>query len=90
VDQTLEIFDIIHGTPCENSMWWPVVVVGAYATIPGQRIRLLSRMGSFTPPMPIVSRGMQLLKAIWDAPEDVFGLNGLSRVVEQRDGYCFG
>lgn len=90
VDEALDIYDQIRGTTWENTTWWPIVIVGSYTTAPEQRNRFLHGFRSFKPPMGIVLRGMELLQKVWDAPDDVFGLSGLSRLVGDSGAYCFG
>ncbi|KAH6616051.1 hypothetical protein B0J18DRAFT_459962 [Chaetomium sp. MPI-SDFR-AT-0129] len=90
VDEALDVFEQIRGTTWENTTWWPIVIVGAYATSQEQRDWFFDGLGSFTPPMGIVLRGRELLRKVWDAPDDVFELDGLSRLVGGSGAYCFG
>ncbi|KAM6529418.1 hypothetical protein FALCPG4_007553 [Fusarium falciforme] len=90
VDESLDIIDRIKGSSWENTTWWPMVIIGSYATTPEHRGRLLSTLCALSPPMGIVSRGIELLKEIWNSPDDVFGLEGLAKVVGASEAYCFG
>ncbi|KAH7230374.1 fungal-specific transcription factor domain-containing protein [Fusarium solani] len=90
VDESLDMIDRVTGTTWENTTWWPTVIIGSYAQSPKQKQRLLANLGKFSPPMGIVSRGIELLKGIWDAPDDVFGLDGISKIVGESEAYCFG
>ncbi|KAH7115461.1 fungal-specific transcription factor domain-containing protein [Dactylonectria estremocensis] len=90
VDETLDIIDRIKRTTWENTTWWPTIVVGSYARSPEQQKRLLASLEEFSPPMGIVTRGMELLKEVWNSPDDIFGLDGLSKAVGASEAYCFG
>ncbi|KAH6867840.1 fungal-specific transcription factor domain-containing protein [Thelonectria olida] len=90
VDETLDILDRIKSTTWENTTWWPTIVVGSYARSSEQRQRLLANLEEFSPPMGIVTRGIELLKELWNSPDDIFGLDGLSKVVGANEAYCFG
>ncbi|WAO84734.1 Fungal specific transcription factor domain-containing protein [Fusarium falciforme] len=90
VEESLDMIDRVAGTTWENTTWWPTVIIGSYTQSPKQRQRLLANLGKFSPPMGIVSRGIELLKGIWDAPDDVFGLDGISKTVGESEAYCFG
>jgi hypothetical protein len=89
-DETPDIFDRVKRTTWKNTTWWPMIVVGSYARREEQQQQLLTSLRGFSPPMAIVTRGIELLKELWNASDDTFGLDGLSRVVGVSESYCFG
>ncbi|KAH7141738.1 fungal-specific transcription factor domain-containing protein [Dactylonectria macrodidyma] len=78
VDETLDILDRIKRTTWENTTWWPAIVVGSYARSSEQQQLPLANLRVFSPPMGIVTREIELLKELWNSPDDIFGLDAAS------------
>ncbi|KAH7177104.1 fungal-specific transcription factor domain-containing protein [Dactylonectria macrodidyma] len=89
VDDALEQLDRVRGTTWENTTWWATVVVGAYAQARNQRRRVERSILACAPPLLLAARGLELLRALWDGPDDLFGFEGLSSLAGPAGGLCF-
>lgn len=71
-----------------NVLFWPMVAVATYTTTATQRERMLSFLGK---DMPVYKRVKQTLRWVWEADDSVYGLQGLSDMLElHKADFPFG
>ncbi|OQU96358.1 Fungal specific transcription factor domain-containing protein [Cladophialophora immunda] len=75
IEETIELMTVVLGTSWINVLFWPMSVVATYTTTRSQQERILSFM---TEGIPLTRRIKQTLQWVWDAPDSVYGLQGLA------------
>lgn len=82
VEETVELMNVAGvdvRTPFINVLFWPICVVGTYTTTTSQRERILSFMNR---DVPLLNRVKKILRWVWEADDSVYGLQGLSDVMD--------
>lgn len=88
VDRMIEMLPILRETSFASLCFWPIIVTASYALTETQRKAIVSYLPPF---MPIIVRATELLRWIWENPEEMFGLSGMAKVIElHHTSYCFG
>lgn len=88
VDKALKAMSIVADNSWRNPVYWPSVVIGSYACTERQRSEVLTYI---KPGLAITARATEILHWVWNSPEDVYGLDGLAKVIKERNAsYCFG
>ena len=89
IDESIALLRAIQHTSWATNSFWPSIVVGSYGSTREQRDAVVTALlpGTF----PIVKRGLQVLRWVWESPDGVCGFDGLARVIEaNRTDYCIG
>ena len=77
VDHALRLIDLIASTPWYNSIFTPLVVVATFVEEEEDKRKVLRILTSRTQLCKVSRKYLQML---WEAPDDVYGLDGWSKV----------
>ncbi|KAL2108249.1 hypothetical protein VUR80DRAFT_4080 [Thermomyces stellatus] len=82
VDEAVDLAHRCSGTPWETFSYWPVVVIGSFASTEEQRQAVRSVLWQ---DLRVVDRAREILGWLWARERDFYGLHGLAEVIRQRN-----
>lgn len=82
VDEAISLVHGCSGTPWATFSYWPLVVIGAFASTEDQRQVVRNAL---TDDLRIVGRAREILGWLWAKDGEFYGLHGLAEVIREKN-----
>ena len=82
VDEAIGLLRGSSGTPWATFSYWPLVVIGSFASTEEQRRAV---RGALRLDLRIVDRAREVLGWLWERENDLYGLHGLADIIRERN-----